>query len=122
MADAPADPGNRALSEDNRRTSRAYNSLVKVVVSDTLSVSSDNPWVESTTVVPRAASAQWLDAARREGDRDILIFASRTMWNGLLTQGLIDELHLMISPTSIVEGTPVLTVPASFDLLESRRF
>jgi dihydrofolate reductase len=29
VANAPADPGNRALSEDNRRISRAYNSVSK---------------------------------------------------------------------------------------------
>lgn len=121
VAEAPADPGNRALSDDNRRTSRAYNSVAKVVVSDSLRISSDSPWAESTTVVPRAASAQWLDAARHEGNRDILIFGSRIMWNGLLTQGLIDELHLMVSPTAIVEGIAVLTVPVSLGLLESRR-
>jgi dihydrofolate reductase len=122
VAEAPADPGNRVLSEDNRRTSRAYNSLPKVVVSDNLKIASNNPWAKSTTVVSRAASAQWLDAARREGDREILIFASRIMWNGLLAQGLIDELHLMVSPTAIVEGKPALTVPASLALLESRPF
>lgn len=44
VANAPADPGNRALSEDNRRISRAYNSVSKVVVSDNLKISPDNPW------------------------------------------------------------------------------
>jgi dihydrofolate reductase len=122
VANAPADPGNRALSEDNRRTSRAYNAVSKVVVSDNLKISSDNPWAQNTTVIPRAASAEWLDAARSEGDRDILIFASRIMWNGLLTLGLIDELHLMVSPTAIVEGVPVFNVPASLGLMECRRF
>jgi dihydrofolate reductase len=122
VANAPADPGNRALSEDNRRISRAYNSVSKVAVSDNLKISPDNPWAQNTTVIPRAASAEWLDAARSEGDRDILIFASRIMWNGLLTRGLIDELHLMVSPTAIVEGVPILNVPTSLDLMECRRF
>jgi dihydrofolate reductase len=122
VANAPADPGNRALSEDNRRISRGYNSVSKVVVSDNLKISPDNPWAQNTTVIPRAASAEWLDAARSEGDRDILIFASRIMWNGLLTRGLIDELHLMVSPTAIVEGVPILNAPASLELMECRRF
>lgn len=122
VADAPADPGNREFSEDNRRTSRAFNAIPKVVVSDSLVLPPSNPWAESTTVIPRAASAEWLNAARSKGDGDILIFGSRIMWNGLLTQGLIDELHFMISPTAIIEGMPTLTVPASLGLLESRRF
>ncbi|MFF1252632.1 dihydrofolate reductase family protein [Pseudarthrobacter sp. NPDC058329] len=122
VATAPANPGNRALSEDNRRISRAYNSLPKVVVSDSLAISPAHPWSESTTVIPRAETAQWLRAARHEGDRDILIFASRIMWNGLLTQGLIDELHFMVSPTAIIEGIPAPAVPAALELVESRQF
>lgn len=122
VAGAPADPGNRALSEDNRRISRAFNSVAKVVVSDSLKISPDNPWAPGTTVIPRAASAEWLNTARSEDGRDILVFGSRIMWNGLLAQGLVDELHLMLSPRAIVEGVPFLTVPASFTLLESRRF
>jgi hypothetical protein len=49
-------------------------------------------------------------------------FASRIMWNGLLARGLIDELHLMVSPTAIAEGVPIFNVPASLNLMESRRF
>ena len=44
IADAPADPGNRALSADNRELSRIYNTLPKAVVSDTYTVPVDNPW------------------------------------------------------------------------------
>jgi dihydrofolate reductase len=122
VANARADPANRALSEDNRRISRAYNSVSKVVVSDSLTISPDNAWAESTTVIPRAATADWLEASQSEGDRDILIFGSRIMWNGLLARGLIDELHLMVSPRAIVEGVPILRVPASLRLMENRRF
>ncbi|TLM83675.1 deaminase [Pseudarthrobacter sp. NamE2] len=122
VANAPADPGNRALSENNRRISSAYNSLCKVVVSDNLKISPDNPWAKSTTVIPRTATAAWLEAAQNEGDRDILIFASRIMWNGLLSRDLIDELHLMVSPAALVEGVPIFDVPASLNLMDSRRF
>jgi len=44
IADAPADPDNRALSPDNRELSRIYNQLPKAVVSDSYTVPSDNPW------------------------------------------------------------------------------
>ena len=37
-----------------------------------------------------------VDQGTQPGAGDILTFASRTMSNGLLRQGLVDELHLMV--------------------------
>jgi dihydrofolate reductase len=122
VADAPADPGNRALSEDNREISRAYGRLPKLVVSDTLEVPQDNPWHPTTTVVPRAAVAGELDRLRTGGDGDILVFASHVLWNALLTEGLIDELHVMVSPVALGVGVPLITGPARLSLLGTRRF
>ena len=122
IADAPDDPANRALSEDNRELSRIYNGLPKVVVSDDYLVPSENPWQATTTVVRRSDVADWLGKEREQGDGDILTFASRTMWNGLLPAGLIDELHLMVGPAALGGGTPVFGLPVNLSLLETRRF
>jgi len=122
IADAPDDPANRALSEDNRELSRIYNGLPKVVVSDDYLVPSENPWQATTTVVRRSDVADWLGKEREQGDGDILTFASRTMWNGLLPAGLIDELHLMVGPAALGGGTPVFAAPVNLTLLEARRF
>lgn len=122
VADAPHDPTNRALSDVNRQTSRIYNTLPKVVVSDTYKVRADNPWHDTSTVVPRAAVPTWLATERTRGDRDVLTFASRTMWNGLLTRGLVDEVHLMVGPEAVGGGTPLLDAPARFTLCDVRRF
>jgi dihydrofolate reductase len=122
IAEAPEDPGNRALSSDNRELSRIYNGLPKTVVSDSYAVPSDNPWHSVTTVIRRADIARWIATEKERDDGDILIFGSRTTWNGLLTDGLVDELHLMISPASLGDGTPVLDVPLELTLLEARRF
>jgi dihydrofolate reductase len=122
IADAPADPDNRALSDDNRELSRIYNWLEKIVVSDSYMVPADNAWQASTTVVRRDAVADWLEKARPSGSGDILVFGSRTMWNALLEQGLVDELHLMIGPAALTDGTPLFAAPADLMLLGVRRF
>jgi len=121
IANAPHDPLNRALSEDNRELSRLYNPIPKIVVSDGLVVPADNPWHGGTTVVPRAAAGARLTAEKQRGTGDILIFASRTMWNGLLAQGLIDEVHLMVGPRALAGGTPTFDRPTDLRLLDVRR-
>ncbi len=120
--DDPDAPEARALSEVNRAISRRYNAIPKVVVSDRGGVPSDNAWAQATTVVPRGAATSWVADAERDGDGDIVIFGSRRMWNGLLGDGLIDELHLMVSPTVVGDGVRLFGVPADLDLIECRRY
>jgi dihydrofolate reductase len=122
IADAPADPEDRALSADNRELSRIYNQLPKTVVSDNYSVPTENAWHETTTVLRRSDAARWIAAEREQGSGDILIFGSRTMWNSLLQQGLVDELHLMVSPNALGSGIPIFDAPVDLELLETRRF
>ena len=121
IADAPHDPLDRALSDDNRELSRLYDPIPKIVVSDGLVVSVDNPWHGVTTVVPRAAAAATVSAEKQRGTGDILVFASRTMWNGLLAQGLVDEIHLMVGPRALAGGTPTFDRPTDLQLLDVRR-
>jgi dihydrofolate reductase len=122
IADAPADPDNRALSADNRELSRIYNQLPKVAVSDRYSVPAENAWRDTTTVISRSDAAEWVAAERERGSSEILIFGSRTMWNVLLRQGLIDEVHLMVSPNALGSGTPIFDTPVTLQLVEARRF
>ena len=122
IADADADPTNRALSDDNRELSRIYNGLAKVVVTDSYSPPLDNPWRETTTVVRRDDASDWLADERARDTGDILTFGSRTMWNDLLEQGLVDELHLMVGPSALAGGTPIFRGPADLTLLATRRF
>lgn len=122
IADAPEDPGNRAFSEVNRELSRTFDPLPKVVVSDSYVVPADNPWRDVSTVIPIAETATWLEEHRATGDGDIVVYGSRTMWNGLLAQGLVDELHLMVSPTVLTAGTRLFDHPAALELLGVRQF
>ncbi|MGY1699971.1 dihydrofolate reductase family protein [Geodermatophilus sp. SYSU D00766] len=120
VAAAPHDPADRALSEDNRELSRLYDPLPKVVVSDGLVVPADNPWHAVTSVVPRADATARVTAEKEHGSGDILVFGSRTTWNGLLAQGLVDEIHLVVGPRALGGGTPTFDAPADLCLLGVR--
>jgi dihydrofolate reductase len=122
IVSAPADPENRALSEVNRELSRIYNQLPKAVVSDNYIVPEDNAWRNQTTVIAGTDVSEWVGAARGQGSGDILVFGSRTMWNRMLDQELVDELHLMVSPNGVGSGTPIFDSAVDLDLLEARRF
>lgn len=124
-APAPADPDApeaRAVDGTNRAISRHYNRLPKVVVSDRGPIPAGNAWAGTTTVVARAEASGWLARAKAEGDGDIVVFASHVLWNALLADGLVDELHLMVSPVALGAGVPVFTAPAGLELVEVRRF
>lgn len=120
IADAPPDPANRALSDDNRELSRIYNRLEKVVVTDRDAPTADNPWYGTTTAIRRKDVGAWLAEARRGGTGDILIFGSRTMWHGLLAQDYVDELHIMVGPRALGGGTPIFPEPVTLTLLAAR--
>lgn len=122
IANAPEDPSNPALSEDNREFSRRYDTVEKIVVSDSLEVATGHPWASTTVTVPRAeVSARVADEKARDGN-DILIFASHILWNSLLNAGLVDEVHMLIGPAAIGEGVRAFSTPIRLDLLDVRTF
>jgi dihydrofolate reductase len=118
---APADPDNRALDENNRAISHGWNTKPVVVVSDGYEPPAANPLHGSTTTVARDAVRAWKEAG--PDGQEAQVFASHVMWNGLIEQGLVDELHLMIGNTALGDGTPVFTGPVpELTLLEARTF
>ena len=112
------DPMARAYDETNRRISRNWNTKPIVVVSNSYQVPADGPWAAHTTVIGRDQVVPWKDAGDAE---EAIVFASHIMWNGLLAQGLVDELRLMVGPVALGGGTPAFEAPASLTLKEIRR-
>jgi dihydrofolate reductase len=108
----------RAHDETNRGISRNWNTKPIVVVSNSYQVPADAPWASHTTVIGRDEVADW----KRSGDGESLVFGSRTMWNGLLAAGLVDELHLMVGATVLGGGTRLFEAPTSLTLKQARRF
>lgn len=89
-----------------REISRLNNAMDKVVVSDTLQPEQAAPW-HNTTIVPRADAVERIAGLKRESGGEILVFGSHTLWNDLLSAGLVDELHLMIGAGVVGDGTPI---------------
>jgi dihydrofolate reductase len=104
-----------------REISRLNNAMDKVVVSDSLTVDETEPW-RNTRIVGRADAPERIAELKRQTGKDILVFGSRKLWNDLLADGLVDELHLMIGPVLVGAGTPLFDgqPPVSMRLLDAR--
>ena len=105
-----------------REISRLNNAIDKVVISDSLTSEQTDPWRQNTRIISRADAHEQIAELKGQTGKDILVFGSHTLWNDLLANDLVDELHLMIGPVILGAGTPVFDgQPAvSLRLIDSR--
>jgi dihydrofolate reductase len=116
----PAVADNSQASEDNRAISRRDNEIDKIVVSDCLPADGLTAWKDTTRVISRADAHRAIAEVKDGDGGDILIFGSHVLWNDLLAAGLVDEVHLMVGPAALGDGTPAFTAPATLRRLDTR--
>jgi dihydrofolate reductase len=106
-----------------REIARLNGAMPKLVVSDSLLIETGSPWSDAKVLRRQHAVAQ-LAKAKDESEKDLLVFGSRTLWNGLLAAGIVDELHLMIGNVVVAGGEAAFTeaVPHTLTLVAERRF
>jgi dihydrofolate reductase len=98
-----------------REISRLDNVIDKVVISDTLTSEETDPW-HNSRIISRAEAHEQIAELKGQSGKDILVFGSHTLWNDLLANDLVDELHLMIGPvvlgagTSLFDGQPTISL------------
>ena len=102
--------------EVEREISRLHNTLEKVVISDSIGPDETEPWDANTEIVRRKDAAARIAELKAAEGRDIVCFGSLTTWNGLLAQGLVDELHIMVGPGAIGSGVPTFSQPVDREL------
>jgi dihydrofolate reductase len=113
-----------SATPEQREISRLDTAIEKVVVSDSLTEDKTDPWRDTTRIVRRADAHAEVAALKERSGKDILVIASRTLWNDLLAAGLVDELHLIVGSVVLADGTPAFgKEPAGpLRLLDTRTF
>jgi dihydrofolate reductase len=92
------------------------NRAQKYVVSDTLS-ESDLTWTP-TTIIRGKELVEKVSALREQPGGDIYIYGSLSVVRALLTEGLVDELVLMIEPITLGGGKTLFPIDGEARKLE----
>ncbi|MEU8702126.1 dihydrofolate reductase family protein [Streptomyces sp. NPDC048680] len=92
------------------------NALPKYVVTGTLG-DGDLTW-NNTERIPGEEFTARIQELREKGDGDLLVMGSPTLVRGLLSEGLVDELRLVIMPVLLGGGKSIFPADGGLRTLE----
>ena len=95
--------------EVEREIARLNVGLERVVISDSLQPDPSWPWAARTRIVPVAEGPAEVARLKQGDGGTVLSFGSSTTWNPLLEAGLVDELHVLVGPALLGDGTKLFT-------------
>ncbi|MBT2493071.1 dihydrofolate reductase family protein [Streptomyces sp. ISL-96] len=78
------------------------NNTPKVIISNTLT---ESPW--ENAVVAGGDLTETVNSLKAQPGGDMITYGGGTLVSSLITEGLLDELHLFVNPTAIGAGMPV---------------
>jgi dihydrofolate reductase len=113
----PGMVNNDQTSDTNREFSRLYNDIQKIVISDNIT-DADFPteWKDNTRVISRADAYAELQKLKDDTEGDIVMFASRMLWNDLVAHGLIDQIHFIVGNVVLgQDATPMFNEMITYD-------
>jgi len=112
---------NSNASPVRKRLAARFRTIDKVVVGSSSAPGDLDGW-GPCRFVRRDESAPALKALRAGGD--VLVLMSRLLWNHLLVEKLVDEVHLTVFPMALGSGRPLFDhrPTCAFRLRESRSY
>lgn len=108
-----------ATAEDQGEYGRKLNELVKYVASTTLD---DAPWGDFPAATVVADPAATIRRLREQDGKNLWLWGSLTLMQSLFDEGLIDEVRLLVCPTTRGAGRRFFQDRQDLSLIEATGF
>ncbi len=106
-------------AEDQGEWGRKLNSHTKYVASSTLD---EAPWGDFPAATVTSDAAATIKELKEQDGKDLWLWGSLQLMHSLLADGLVDEVRLLVCPTSRGKGTRVFEDSQDLKLVDATGF